>query len=119
MENGERVSDFKSIDADRTESVSLRLDIDITPRLADLWAARLRRTLIDHIGDVTDAEGWDANTAGLPALVARSFDRQFSPIAELHSIIDEHDDLFEDYVWFGQALDSNTTTTTERTTTDG
>jgi hypothetical protein len=89
---------------ERNVGVSVRVDMDLAPELADLWKQRLLSILVDHIGDET-GEDWNAHTATLSALVARGFDRQFSPFAELHAIIDEHDEWTEDFVWFGKALD--------------
>lgn len=86
-----------------TESIDVRLTIDLSKELADRLTKRLRWLLIEHVGDATDDDGWDAATASLSALVARSFDRQTHPIAELADVAG--DDLFEDYVTFGEVIE--------------
>lgn len=89
------------IPARQTVSVSLRVDIDMTPELGRRLTTHLRDLLINHVGDATDDEGWDAATAPLDALMARALDRGLHPIAEMVDVSGE--DLWGDYVTFGEA----------------
>lgn len=93
----------------RTDSISVRVDMDLTPELAAQWADHLRELLIHGPADISDDNGWDVHTAGLSALVARCLDRQFSPFAELQIVIDDDGALDDDYVWFGKAIEKPTT----------
>lgn len=89
------------IPARQTVSVSLRVDVDMTPELGRRLTEHLRDLLINHVGDATDDEGWDAATAPLDALMARAFDRGLHPLAEMVDVSGE--DLWEDFVTFGKA----------------
>lgn len=91
----------------QTEGFSVRLDVDMTPELAKRLADRLRDLLINYVGDATDDEGWDAATASLDALVARAFNRQLHPLAEMVEVSGE--DLWEDWVTFGEVIAAPTT----------
>ncbi len=91
----------QAADPPRGETLSLRVDVDMTPELGRRLTEHLRDLLINHVGDASDDEGWDAATAPLDALMARAFDRGLHPFAEMVDVSGE--DLWEDFVTFGKA----------------